>query len=266
MVMVGCDSKAAGRRGGFSLVELLIVVGILGVLVGILLPSLAAARGRARKTVCAANLRTLGLGTTMYLEENEGDFFRYYLPCDAAYGLGAGRLWWFGFEAGGPGTGTNRSLNKGVSPLAPYTAGLDARMQCPDFPYGDPSFNAKFEGRAASYGYNLKLGPTSLTTDSNRRQYADRLKDVVVFVDGVHFDFGTTFNEGHYLQYWPGAAAASGYAHFRHPAKVKGEAQLVYLDGHVEGQQLSGASFRTVAGGAAGNLVSPDGLNRIYGY
>jgi prepilin-type processing-associated H-X9-DG protein len=54
------------------LVELLVVVGIIAVLVGLLLPSLAAARAASRRTVCLSNLRQVGQAIHMYAVENNG--------------------------------------------------------------------------------------------------------------------------------------------------------------------------------------------------
>ena len=76
--------KQVSKKAGFTLVELLVVIGIIALLISILLPSLNKARETANRVKCAANLKQIGNGLILYSNENKGLFPRTYGPSSSA--------------------------------------------------------------------------------------------------------------------------------------------------------------------------------------
>jgi len=66
----GMSLHASAARRGFTLVELLVVITIIGILVGLLLPAVQNARESARVAECKNNLRQMGIALTNYIETN----------------------------------------------------------------------------------------------------------------------------------------------------------------------------------------------------
>ena len=69
------------NQAGFSLIELLVVIGLIGVLMAFLLPALEKARESALKIKCASNIRQVGISLVLYANENHGNYPRTtYIP------------------------------------------------------------------------------------------------------------------------------------------------------------------------------------------
>ncbi len=92
------------KKRGFTLVELLVVIGIIALLIGILLPALSKARSAAKTVACASNLRQMGQGWALYLSESKGHL-PYYIwhtspPNANLTGEGLGVFTWNGYWIG----------------------------------------------------------------------------------------------------------------------------------------------------------------------
>jgi prepilin-type N-terminal cleavage/methylation domain-containing protein len=73
--------KTGSGRPAFTLVELLVVLGVIVVLIGMLLPALTRSRQQANSVVCQSNLRQIGIAMLMYADQYDGFLF----PSDMGY-------------------------------------------------------------------------------------------------------------------------------------------------------------------------------------
>jgi prepilin-type N-terminal cleavage/methylation domain-containing protein/prepilin-type processing-associated H-X9-DG protein len=138
-------------RRGFTLVELLVVIGIIALLISILLPALNRARASARQVACAANLRELYKGTLMY----SNTFNHYTMPSTAGTGSAQQFRWW-GINMLGNAYGLPRDGTSGGS----ATAAVDRIAEFLKCPANDrrAEEGALSGGYQGSYTYNSNLG------------------------------------------------------------------------------------------------------------
>ena len=73
--MASANTYARARRGGFSLIELLVVCGLIVILLGLLMPVLHRARVQADAVACRSNLQQIGQALLIYANNNQGWIF-----------------------------------------------------------------------------------------------------------------------------------------------------------------------------------------------
>jgi prepilin-type processing-associated H-X9-DG protein/prepilin-type N-terminal cleavage/methylation domain-containing protein len=111
--------RRRSKRLAFTLVEVLVVIGIIAVLIGLLLPAMSRARESAKTVKCAAQLRSIGQALFSYAAVNRGS-----LPA------------WSGWHvAGGDGTGEDAPGPAWTEQLAAFLADpTNPVYNCPSFP------------------------------------------------------------------------------------------------------------------------------------
>src|ERR1039458_9657138 len=123
------------RPRAFTLIELLVVIAIIAILAALLLPALAQAKEKAKRTQCASNQHQIGLGWIMYVQDN-GDVY----PTIRGWGAAGGQRGtptaitsWLDVPFGISVDATNRPLNRYVPAIGTW--------RCPS-DHGDANYGA----------------------------------------------------------------------------------------------------------------------------
>jgi prepilin-type N-terminal cleavage/methylation domain-containing protein/prepilin-type processing-associated H-X9-DG protein len=251
------------RRAGFTLVELLVVIGIIAVLIAILLPALNKARAAAQATQCMSNLRQLGTAEANYINETRN----WHLPTRTIKPENnlATEGWQYNLQF-------RRLLANKRTAGANFTNQVPTLMLCPGSRFSDGNFlngvyGMNFEAIDTSDSVNsitpwartlLKGGPecvcwrrNQVRSPSEKLMFADAL-DWQIFKAGTDYAPGTTtYKYDFYGDVTTNETPQDiGYLKvmaWRHGTKKRtspnARANVCFFDGHVESvdkQRLAG--------------------------
>lgn len=252
--------SASGRQG-FTLVELLVVIGIISVLISLLLPSLNKARQAANTVQCASNMRQLAQANTMWSNERGGYSIKAYFNAGPITGD-----WWtapFGEPIGG--TPSWYLDSNDTAWCADWYSALNTRylrakklFLCPNDTSGYSYKNTEFGGWPPEtdplFGNVCNFPGSYRINYSNQPAYAEAYKvaklrgaaETIVFAEGApnrsawdYYQGLSTWNIGNEDSVGPNTP--SNVAFKRHGGQnVKnGRANYAFLDGHVEGMSFN---------------------------
>jgi len=229
--MVGKDRRA------FTLVELLVVISVIGLLMGILLPCLAAAREQGRCVICKSNLKNIGLALRLYIDEFEGK-----LPSADPYpgSYGQKSQHWFMNSVLMKNLGLEILKNENGELIGPGKK--RSVLTCPSHRNPDmtrnspPDYPTEERKYALSYMANGTLGVSGKCLVSMEYRHEGEYKkpsEAMMFCDGN----GTMQT--------PGTVLYDGCPKPNFEYRHKGKVNAIFLDQHIESLKEESIPFCT---------------------
>ena len=211
------------KQHAFTLVELMVVLGVVMVLAGLTLTALAGARKSAQSAVCLSNLRQLAAAATEYAARNDACYppARWIDPSDPAL-----TRFWDYTRRGANVVGAGFLWSGRSSPAVQQCPAFDGRSQSPGDPYTGYNYNTSYIGRGSGEGPPARLsavkrpaetllfGDGQWSLGANKYMRSPKRSPTE---DSAAYADGSTSR----------AAGTQGYRH-------RGATNAIFCDGHAE--------------------------------
>lgn len=230
------------NRRAFTLIEMLVTISVIATLLGILLPSLIAAKQKSKQLVCQSNIRQLVMAVTCYADDNNGS---YVLAAPGIFGENKHR--WHGVREN-----DNEPFDRTKGPLARYLKGQNLKCTAKVKFVKLPPSDVEYDEGGGGYGYNMiYIGSVVWSNGYEDENCKTAAKDTdirqssqtLMFADTAmaRFDYLTeySFAEPRYFVVNGTPVTDGGWdpvpsIHFRH----RGRANIGWVDGSAASKKM----------------------------